>query len=392
MPGPRRKRLLYASPFPPMKSGISDYSEVLIYGLREHFDITLLIDDYRLENKNLYEDFKVKVYRKDPLVFNLFDHWVYNIGNNPHFHSYIYECALKKPGLIILHDFVEYYLTIGHYQNKGRLYSKLYELEGANTLHLVKEYTKKGMDPLECKHLAPQLPLNIELIRSENKFLVHSEYTYQKLSARIQSEGRLRKINHVDLIGDNIPVTGRQTLFSRYDIPENAVLLSSFGSIDRTKLNHVVCQTVNSLNEKFDNKLVYLMVGAGDYIDEYLSPNIKKTGYVDLVDFNSFIRCSDVVINLRHPTMGETSGAIIRALGLGRPCIVSDDAWFSELPGDVVIKVSNKDIKKDLYDSLSRLLESPDLMDKISKRAKDYIQREHGITKISDEIADFLRA
>jgi len=375
-----------------MKSGISDYSEVLIYGLREHFDITLLIDDYRLENKNLYQDFKVKVYRKDPLVFNLFDHWIYNIGNNPYFHGYIYECALKKPGLIILHDFVEYYLTIGHYQNKGRLYSKLYELAGANAIHRIRKYTKSGIDLLECKHLTHQLPLNIELIRSDNKFLVHSEYTYQKLSTRIQSEGRLRKINHVDLIGDNIPVTDRQTLLSRYDIPENAVLLSSFGSIDRTKINHIVCQTVNALNEKFDNKLIYLMVGAGDYIDEYLSPTIRKTGYVDLVDFNTFIRCSDVVINLRHPTMGETSGAVIRALGLGKPCIVSDDAWFSELPDDIVVKISNKDLKKDLRDSLFRLLKSPDLMETISQRAKDYIQREHGITKISDEIADFLRS
>jgi len=90
--------------------------------------------------------------------------------------------------------------------------------------------------------------------------------------------------------------------------------------------------------------------------------------------------------------MGETSAAVIRALGIGKPCIVSDDAWFSELPDDIVVKISNKDLKKDLRDSLFRLLKSPDLMETISQRARDYIRREHGIRMISDKMADFLRA
>jgi glycosyltransferase involved in cell wall biosynthesis len=90
--------------------------------------------------------------------------------------------------------------------------------------------------------------------------------------------------------------------------------------------------------------------------------------------------------------MGETSAAVIRALGVGKPCIVSDDAWFSELPDEAVIKVNNRNIKEELHDSLLRLLDNPDLMEEISKEAREYIQREHGIVKISDEIADFLRS
>ena len=104
--------------------------------------------------------------------------------------------------------------------------------------------------------------------------------------------------------------------------------MGSFGFIDKAKLNHVVCETVRALNERFENKLIYLMVGDGDYIDKYLGPNIRKTGHVGLAEFNSLIKHSDIVINLRNPTMGETSGAMIRALSLGKPCIVSNDAWF----------------------------------------------------------------
>ena len=47
----------------------------------------------------------------------------------------------------------------------------------------------------------------------------------------------------------------------------------------------------------------------------------------------------DVCVNLRHPTMGETSGSAIRALSLGKPLVVSDVGWFRELPDDVALKV-----------------------------------------------------
>ena len=391
MSGAHRKSLLYASPFPPMASGISDYSEVLIYGLKRYFDITLLIDDYRLTNKRLYKDFDVKIYKNNPRVLNSFDFRIYNMGNNPEFHDYIYEAALVCPGLIILHDVVLYYLIIGFYQNKGLLYSKIYEMVGAWGSHLIKRPIRCGDNLLECKELAPYLPLNSEVLKSGNKIMVHSDYAYQKISGVVKEPNRIKKIDHVSLIRNENSFIEKGVLFHKYGIPENALILGSFGYIDKTKLNHLICQAVTSLNEKFENQLVYLMVGEGNYVDTYLGPHIRKTGYVDLAEFNSFIKYVDVVINLRYPSMGETSGAMIRALGLGKPCIVSDDAWFSELPDDVVIKVKNERIDKELYESLLRLLENPDLMEELSYKARQYIQKTHNLHKTSVEIANFLK-
>ena len=47
----------------------------------------------------------------------------------------------------------------------------------------------------------------------------------------------------------------------------------------------------------------------------------------------------DVLVNLRSPTMGETSGSVIRGLSLGKPMLVSDVGWFSELPDGVALKI-----------------------------------------------------
>lgn len=386
-------RLLYASPFAPMKSGISDYSEVLIYGLKRHFDVTLLIDDYRLTNKKLYRDFGVLVYKNDQKAFNSFDFRIYNVGNHPQFHSYIYSVAIDKPGLIILHDFVLYYLVTGHYQDSGNLYSKLYELEGPTAIHHIKEYTKKGINLLECKHLAPKLPLNRELLNSGNKIMVHSNYAYQLTSEVIIDCSRLKKINmvdHVELFRNNNQALDKKFLFKKYGIPEDSFIISSLGHIAPTKLNHIVCQTVNALNDKFENKVIYLMVGQGDYIDEYLSPNIRKTGYVSSAEFDSLIDYTDIVVNLRYPSMGETSAALIRALGMGKPSVVSNDGWFSELPGETVIKVENENAREELQQNLLDLLNNPHLMTNLSRNAKEYVQNEHGVKKITREIADFM--
>ena len=386
------QKLLYASPFPPMASGISDYSEVLVYGLKQYFDVTLLVDDYRLTNKRLYKDFDVKVYKNNPRVLNSFDFRIYNMGNNPQFHSYIYEAVLTHPGLIILHDVVLYYLTVGFYQSRNKLYSKIYEMAGAWGLHLIKRPSRCGENLLECKQLPLHLPLNNEILNSRNKIMVHSDYAYQKVSEVVKERDRIRKIDmidHVASIGDKEGLIDKETLFKKYDIPENGLILGSFGYIDKTKLNHIICQTVTSLNKKVNKYLIYLMVGEGGYVDEYLGPHIRKTGYVNLAEFNSFIKYVDVVISLRYPSMGETSGAMIRALGLGKPCVVSDVAWFSELPDDVAIKVENENIHEALKDGLLRLLGNPDVLGNLSHKAKAYIAREHNIKKISAKIAKF---
>ena len=66
---------------------------------------------------------------------------------------------------------------------------------------------------------------------------------------------------------------------------------------------------------------------------------VERIGYVEEEQLWSLMAACDACISLRAPTMGETSGSVIRALSLGRPLVVSDLGWFSELPDDVALKV-----------------------------------------------------
>ena len=44
-------------------------------------------------------------------------------------------------------------------------------------------------------------------------------------------------------------------------------------------------------------------------------------------------------MNLRFPTVGETSGAVCRLAGCGLPVVVSDVGWFRELPESFASKI-----------------------------------------------------
>jgi glycosyltransferase involved in cell wall biosynthesis len=81
---------------------------------------------------------------------------------------------------------------------------------------------------------------------------------------------------------------------------------------------------------------------------------IEATGFVDERRLWALMAAADVHVALRHPTMGETSGTVIRALALGKPLVVSDVGWFAELPDEVALKVA---VDEHEVDSLAAAIE-----------------------------------
>ena len=53
-----------------------------------------------------------------------------------------------------------------------------------------------------------------------------------------------------------------------------------------------------------------------------MSDLVVEKGYLSPSDFQAAIQASDFVIN-RYPTVGESSGTMTRAMGLGKPVVVS---------------------------------------------------------------------
>jgi len=94
---------------------------------------------------------------------------------------------------------------------------------------------------------------------------------------------------------------------------------------------------------------------------------------------------SDVLVNLRHPTMGETSGSVIRALSLGKPSVVSDVGWFSELPGEAALKIPvGEDEVPTLTAALELLVTRSDVRAALGGAAAELARREHDVDRVAD--------
>ncbi len=69
-----------------------------------------------------------------------------------------------------------------------------------------------------------------------------------------------------------------------------------------------------------------------------LSANVRVLGFTPIEDFVGYLGACDIVLNLRYPTVGESSGTLLRSLGLGKAVMVSEIGSFAEFPDDVCLR------------------------------------------------------
>ena len=78
-------RVAFFSPLPPARSGIADYSEALAGALGRFAEVEVFADADR------------------PFDPARFDIALYHLGNNP-YHGFVYEAALRHPGVAVMHE------------------------------------------------------------------------------------------------------------------------------------------------------------------------------------------------------------------------------------------------------------------------------------------------
>jgi SAM-dependent methyltransferase len=101
----------------------------------------------------------------------------------------------------------------------------------------------------------------------------------------------------------------------------------------------------------------------------------------------------DIVLNLRYPTVGESSGSLLRALGLGKAVLVSDVGAFQEFPDDVCLKVPVGAGEEDLiFEYLNLLASRPDVARALGERAAQYVKEECNWDRVACMYASFLKS
>jgi glycosyltransferase involved in cell wall biosynthesis len=103
--------------------------------------------------------------------------------------------------------------------------------------------------------------------------------------------------------------------------------------------------------------------------------HITFTGYLNEKDYFTAIFASDVIINLRNPSMGEASLTLTQALAAGKPTIVSDLDQYKEFPDRVCWKLSHDENQAELlHEYLTVLLSNRNVREAISENSSAYVK------------------
>ncbi|OGL48853.1 MAG: hypothetical protein A2161_11170 [Candidatus Schekmanbacteria bacterium RBG_13_48_7] len=100
----------------------------------------------------------------------------------------------------------------------------------------------------------------------------------------------------------------------------------------------------------------------------------------------------DIIINIRYPSTGETSGSLIKAMGLGKPLIISDLEQYREIAEDACLRVDIDDESgKMLEEAIRKLVKDGNLRSQIGYNAEKHIDQFHKINNSAGKIANFVK-
>jgi glycosyltransferase involved in cell wall biosynthesis/SAM-dependent methyltransferase len=367
-------RIAFFSPMPPSKSGIADYSAALVEPLKDLAQI--------------------EVFSEAPADFDPtpFDIALYQVGNNG-YHAFAYEQALKTPGVVVLHESNLHHLVadITIKRNDWDAYLREVEFDGGPQALT----HARQVRALEVGPDYEGVPMLRRLLTASKGVIVHSRYVESDVR-RAGFDGPVAVIPH----GAWIPAADRLGTREKLGIDRATPLVGVFGFLKPYKR---IAESLRAFKRVLRVHANARMILVGEPHPEFplqslidglgLQAAVRILGFTPIEDFVNYIAACDIILNLRFPTVGESSGTLLRSFGLGRAVVVSDVGSFAEYPDSICLKVPVDAAEEDtLFEYLNLLVERPDVRQALGDAAQEWVERECNWHSVAEQYAAFLQA
>ncbi len=396
-------RLAWFSPLPPARSGIADYSAELLPHLAEHLELELFVDEGLRVEESLAARFPVRGDRAFPALWEAgrYDAVLYHVGNNADYHARIWEMLQRIPGIVVLHEAMLHHLVRGMTLAKGDLEGYVEEMRYA--------YGRTG-EALARRSVGTGIPLDVwsyplfeRVVDASLGLIVHNDCTGDRVRAS-RPGTRMVKIPHhlslrelEDLEGGAEALTPARAR-AALGIAAEAFVVASFGFITPAKRLEVALAAFARLRREVP-EAIYLLVGEvsphydfAAVLAPELAAGVTVVGRTELDRFLLHMLAADLTINLRYPSAGETSGTLIRLLGMGKPVIVSHTGAFSEIPDDCCAKIDLDETEEELLAAvLLRLATDEPLRRRMGENARLHLATHHTLEGSARAYAEFVR-
>jgi len=381
----RRARVAVLSPFPPLASGIANYTYRLVEELASagDLDIDCFADGLDRSPGPSSAPAGLPIYdarwfpRMEAATAG-YDQVVYVLGNSE-FHSAALTSLRRRRGIVLAHEV----RLSGLYRFASDLRSAVPEGIAGTIRRIYGPLLPEGLaasgqvTATEAERYG--LLMAREVVGLADRFLVTSH-----------AAGRLARVEAGPELAPRVGVLPFATEILRAEGPASlpglepgARVLATFGIVDPIKLPDRLVRAFASL-AMTRPELVLALVGpisvglerelrmlAGEL---GVAEQLLITGRVGAASYLGWLDRAELAVQLRASFSGEASAAVGDCLASGVPMIVTDIGWLGELPDKAVLKVPADVTCLELADACRRLLDDRASRAAFGRAARRYAQ------------------
>jgi len=366
-------RVAYLSPLPPMGSGISDYSDRLLDELSSRLDVVAYGGAEMPPRWSASMPVGLQWRPQQAWAADAdsqpFDAAVYHVGNAAVFHDWIVTGMHLRPSVVVLHDMslVDLWYGLGRVLGGDGEFIERFRNEYGRIR--TKEIVEPGTsDALNYHWLASldrlRWPMVRSLVDTADCVVVHSQWA-KSMIHRSNPSANVVVAPFGAMFFDRVDADVARAEFG---FSADDAVIGVLGGISRPKQIHTVVEAY--LAVRSSNRHARLLIAGRADDDAYLQAirdRLRRAGAED--DVVMILDCptermafahaaADIVVNLRRPTVGETSASLLYSFGAGRPAVVSAHPQMVEYPGEFCFPISVEPIAEqaELTALLERLL------------------------------------
>lgn len=367
-----------ATPWPPQRTGVADFTAATITELARLCDVTVYTTTDGHRDAGSIEGVTRRSGRVDDLLARGHDHDVLiSVVGNSHFHLPFIQLLESTEAVVITHDtrLVELYLAL---RDRGGLEQVMLRGKG-----------RRRLDPPLDDQIADMRLLEStgfwEVARRADMIIGHTPTAQEFMSVDTGVPLQLLPFaNYRRPVEDTITREMRAAARARLRFDEGLVHLATFGFIDtRTKLSDVVVEAAAWLSQ-WGHRVSLHLVGsapvslADDLRSRAADAGIAEfeiTGFVDDDTFRDYVLGIDLGIQLRVSPLLGVSGPLSDMAAYGTPAVanrgicldVDTPPFVDQLPDDVSPVM--------VAEAVERRLADPWDDEALERMRRDYLER-----------------
>ena len=309
---------------------------------------------------------------------------IYHLGN--HLTNIpIVKRLFSDPGIVVLHEtnLIDLARACSNEITGFDWYEQLVFYYGAEARLL----ERKSTSDLDASDLLSQLfPLFQPFLKNAKAVIVHSQFAKTKVQEFFDGPVEFLPLSYLpeaNIERDRSPVFPIQLIFC--------------GHVGG---NRRLIPFLKAWSEISNPSLIRFNLYGHLPVDSEFFGAVDKFGLADWVEHHGFvtdevlagaISNADLAVNLRWPTMGESSGSLLRYWNHGITAVVTNTGSYKELDESTVFKVSKNDENTELILLLERFIIAPEILRSRGLAGRAFLLSHHAPERYIDGLLKVIK-